>query len=162
MNKHWLNLHFKPNINVETTLGHRHWIDVILLTCFERCFVYVETMLIKQLSAQFSYSTRFQGWNNIGSSTLNRCNSIDVFANFETTSINVRPLSLIFNLISTLKQGWWKLTINVVSTLVQLWFVYQDFPMGKLFSNFLIDRCEIWEHLHSFREVNLCRVIPQL
>ena len=41
-----LNFHFPPNFNVETTLVHRRWIDVILSTLFQRCFVNVETTSI--------------------------------------------------------------------------------------------------------------------
>ena len=43
MNMRWLNFPVQSNINVETTLSHQHWIDVILSTLFQRCFFNVET-----------------------------------------------------------------------------------------------------------------------
>ena len=77
MNIYWFNFHFQPNINVQTTLVHRHWIDVILSMLFQRCFVNVETTL-----GQLSISTKFQRRDNIGSSTLNQYISIDVASTF--------------------------------------------------------------------------------
>ena len=74
MNIRWLNFDFQPDINLETTLGHRHWLNVILSTLFCQRWNNVD----KHRSAQLSFSTKFQRWNNVGSSTLNRHNSIDV------------------------------------------------------------------------------------
>ena len=82
LNMRRLNFHFQSNFNVETTLVHRRWIEVILSALFQCCFVNVETMLI-----------------------------------------NVRRLNFHFNEISTLKQRWWTLTINVASTLIERWCV---------------------------------------
>ena len=92
LNMRRLNFHFQSNFNVETTLVHRRWIEVILSALFQRCFVNVETMLI-----------------------------------------NVRRLNFHCNEISTLKQRWWTLTINVVSTLIERWcvcWVYRRSPNG--------------------------------
>ena len=35
-------------------------------------------------------------------------------------------LTIVFNQISYLKQFWWKLTIIIVSTLIQSWYVYKE------------------------------------
>ena len=68
---------------------------------FQRCFVNVETMSINIHRLNFHFqSTKFQRRNNVGSSSLNRRNSIDVvstlFANVETTSINIHRLNFHF------------------------------------------------------------------
>ena len=55
MNICWLNFSFQPNINIETVLGHQHWIDVILSTFFRRCFVNVETTLINMRRLNFHF-----------------------------------------------------------------------------------------------------------
>ena len=60
INIRWLNFHFQPNINVETTFGNRRWIDVILSTLFSQRWNNVE----KCSSAQLSFSTKYQRWNN--------------------------------------------------------------------------------------------------
>ena len=44
INIHWFDFHFQPNINVEATLVHRRWIDIILYTLFHCCFANVETI----------------------------------------------------------------------------------------------------------------------
>ena len=97
-NMRWLNFLFQPNISVETTLGHQHWIDVILSTLFCQHWNNVD----KHVSAQLSFSTKFQLWKNVGSLTLNWCNSINLFqrcfANVETTPINVRRLNFHFQI----------------------------------------------------------------
>ena len=100
MNIRWLKFHFQLTINAETTLSHQRWINVILSMLFQRCFVNVETTSINIRQLNF-HSTKFQPWNNIGSSTLNRYNSINsiiyyCFPNVETTSINVRRLNFHF------------------------------------------------------------------
>ena len=74
-----LNFHFQPNINVETTLGHRHWIDVILSMLFQRCFVNVETMSINIRRLNFHFQPNF----NVETTLVHRrwtdvTNSIDV------------------------------------------------------------------------------------
>ena len=51
----WFNFHFQPNINVETTLGHRHWIDVIVSMLFQSCFVNVETTSINIRRLNFHF-----------------------------------------------------------------------------------------------------------
>ena len=72
-NMRWLNFLFQPNISVETKLGHQHWIDVILSTLFCQRWNNVD----KHVSAQLSFSTKFQLRKNVGSLTLNWCNSIN-------------------------------------------------------------------------------------
>ena len=37
----FINFHFQPNFNFETTLVYRRWIDVILSTLFQGCFAKV-------------------------------------------------------------------------------------------------------------------------
>ena len=89
MNICWFNFHFQPNINVETTLVHRHWIDVFLSMLFQRCFVNVEATSITIRRLNFQFQPNFnvettlvhQRWINvILSKLLQRC-----FANVETT-----------------------------------------------------------------------------
>ena len=100
MNMRWLNFPFQPNINVETTLGHQHWINVTLSTLFQRCFVNVETTSINIRRLNFHFQPNFnvettlvhRRWIDVILSTLfQRC-----FANVETTSINVRRLNFHF------------------------------------------------------------------
>ena len=69
----WTTFPFQPNINVETTLGHQHWIDIILSTLFCQRWNNVN----KHTSAQVLSSTKSQSWNSFVSSTLNRRNSIN-------------------------------------------------------------------------------------
>ena len=75
-----LNFHFQPNFNVETTLVHRRWIDVILSTLFQRCFANVETTSINVRWLNFD----FQHWNSVEerwrSTLFQRWFNIDVFA----------------------------------------------------------------------------------
>ena len=60
--------------NLISTLK-QHWVINIESTwLYQRCFVNVETTSINILP----FSTKFQRWNNVGSSTLNRRNSINV------------------------------------------------------------------------------------
>ena len=89
------------NINVETTFGHQHWIDVIPSTLFQRCFVNVETTSINIRWLNFHFQPNFnveatlvdRRWINVILSMLfQRC-----FANVETTSINVRRLNFHFH-----------------------------------------------------------------
>ena len=100
MNIYWFNFHFQPNINVETTLGHRHWIDVILSMLFQCYFVNFETtsINIRRLNFQFQPNFNFETtlvhrrWINVILSTLlQRC-----FANGETMLTNVRRLNFHF------------------------------------------------------------------
>ena len=55
INMRRLNFHFQPNLNVETMLVHRRWIDVILSTLFQHCFANVETtsMNVRRLNFYF-------------------------------------------------------------------------------------------------------------
>ena len=75
-----LNFHFQPNSNVEATLVHRRWIDVILSTLFCQRWNNVD----KCTSAQFSFSTKCRRWNNVDerwrSTLLLRWFNFDMFA----------------------------------------------------------------------------------
>ena len=62
----------------------------------------------KHTSAKLSFSTKFQRWNNVGSSTLNGRNG-RCFVNVGRTSINVRRLNFHF-----------QLNINVETTLMNV------------------------------------------
>ena len=100
MNMRWLNFPFQPNINVETTLGHQHWINVTLSTVLKRRFVNVETTSVNIRRLNFHFQLNFNGetilvhrrWIDIILSTLfQRC-----FVNVETTWINVLRLNFHF------------------------------------------------------------------
>ena len=87
-------------MNVETTLDHWRWIDIILLILFQRCFVNVETTSINIRRLNFHFQPNFnvettlvhRRWIDVILSTLfPRC-----FVNVETTSINVRRLNFHF------------------------------------------------------------------
>ena len=74
----WLNFHLQANINIETTLVHytsnrRNSFNVVSTLFCQRC-----NNINKHTLTQLSFSTKFQCWNNIGSSTLKRRNSIDI------------------------------------------------------------------------------------
>ena len=56
-----LNFHFQPNLNVETTLVCRRWIDVILATLVCQRWNNFD----KYASVQLSFSTKYQPWNNV-------------------------------------------------------------------------------------------------
>ena len=100
MNIRWLKLRFQLTINVETTLSHRCWIDVILSILFQCCLVNVETTSINIRRLNFHFQPNFnvettlvhRRWIDVSLPTLfQRC-----FANFETTSINVRRCNFYF------------------------------------------------------------------
>ena len=76
--------HFQPNVNVETTLVHQHWIDVIRSTLFQCYFANVEGMSTNACrSAQLSFLTKYQRWNNVDnlwkSASFQRWFNVDVF-----------------------------------------------------------------------------------
>ena len=121
MNMRWLNFPFQPNINVETTLGHQHWINVTLSTLFQRCFVNAETTSTNIRRLNFHFQPNFNDettlvhrrWVDAILSTLfcQRWNTVD-----KCTSVQLS--------FSTKHQHWnnvderWQ--INVVSTLMCL------------------------------------------
>ena len=113
-------------MNVETTLDHWRWIDIILLILFQRCFVNVETTSINIRRLNFHFQPNFnvettlvhRRWIDVILSTLfQRC-----FANVETTSINVRRLNFHFqpniNVETTLMNVDDQRCFNVDSTLM--------------------------------------------
>ena len=115
-------------MNVETTLDHWRWIDIILLILFQRCFVNVETTSINIRRLNFHFQPNFnvettlvhRRWIDVILSTLfQRC-----FANVETTSINVRRLNIHFqpniNVETTLMNVDDQGCFNVESTLICL------------------------------------------
>ena len=76
----------------------------------------------KHTPAQLPFPTKFQRWNNAGSSMLGQRNSIDVVSTFFCLRWNnvdkcTSAHTFIFKQISTLKRRWWTLKINVESTL---------------------------------------------
>ena len=98
--EHTLTQISKLTINVETTLGHRRWINVIMSMLFQRCFVNVETTSINIRRLSFHFQPNFnvettlvhRRWIGVILSTLFQC----CFANVETTSINVSRLNFHF------------------------------------------------------------------
>ena len=50
-----LNFHFQSNFNVETTLVHQRWIDLILSTLYQRCFANFETTSINVRWLKFHF-----------------------------------------------------------------------------------------------------------
>ena len=75
-----LNFRFQPDFNVETTLVDRRWIDVMLSTLFWQRRNNVD----KWTSAQLSFSTKYQRWNNFDerwrSTLFQRWINVDVLA----------------------------------------------------------------------------------
>ena len=130
MNMRWLNFPFQPNTNVETTLGHQHWINVTLSTLFQRCFVNVETTSINIRRLNFHFQPNFnvettlvyRQWIDVFLSTLFQ----PCFVNVKTTSINVRRLNFHFqpniNVEATLMNVDDQNFFNVDSTLMCLLF----------------------------------------
>ena len=72
-----LNFHFQPNFNVETTLVHLCWVNVILSMLFQLSFAYVEITSINEHRLILSFSSKYPRWNDADErwrSTLNqRC-----------------------------------------------------------------------------------------
>ena len=119
MNMRWLSFSFQHNINIETTLGHQHWINLTLSTMFCQHWNNVN----KHTLAQLSFSTKFQRWNNVGSSTLNRCNSINVVSTlFCQRWNNVDKCTSAQLSFSTKYQRWNNVDERWRSTLFQRWF----------------------------------------
>ena len=129
----------------------QHWIDLILSTLFQHCFVNVETtsIMIRRLNLHFQSNFNnettlvHRRWINVILSTsFQRC-----FANVEITSINVRQLSLHF-----------QPNINLETTLMNLddqrWFNVDVFTgyMLKIFS-FPRPSHKFWENLKGVRVV---------
>ena len=77
MNMRWLNFPFQPNINVETTLGHQHWINVTLSTLFRRCFVNVETTSINVRRLNFHFQPNINAETTLMKLDDQRCFNVD-------------------------------------------------------------------------------------
>ena len=81
--------HFLANIGT-ANIGN------VLSMLFSQCWSNANEHKFTQLS----FLTKYQHWNNIGSSTMNRRNSFNVvqhcFVNVETTSIKIRRLHFYF------------------------------------------------------------------
>ena len=77
VNMRWFNFHFQPNINVKTTFDNRRWIDVILSTLFQLCFLNVETTSKNVRRLTF----HFQPNINVETTSMNvddqRCFNVD-------------------------------------------------------------------------------------
>ena len=141
MNMPWLSFPFQPNINIETTLSHQHWIRVVTLSkLFHRCFVNVETTSINIRLLNFHFQPNF---------------------NVETTLVHLRWIDVI---LSTLFQRWNhvdKCTLAQLSfsTKYQRWcvcwaclrtYIFQRGFLVGLYSVLLIIarlifKCEDWE-----------------
>ena len=83
INIRWLNFHFQPAFNVETTLFYRRWIDVILSTLFQRCFANVETTSINDVDSTFIFnqiSGSKQCWWTLTIKIFSTLTLVDVFA----------------------------------------------------------------------------------
>ena len=75
------------------------------------------------MSAELSFSTKFQRWNNVGSSTLNRRNSINIVSTlFWQYWINVDKCASAQLSFST-KHQCWNVDERWRSTLFQRWCV---------------------------------------
>ena len=124
MNICWLNFPPQPNINIETTLSHEHWIDVILSMLFCQRWNNVD----KHTSAQLSFSTKFQRWNNFGSLTLNQRNSFNVVSTLSCQRWNnVDKSTSAQPSFSTKYQRWNIFDERWRSTLLQRWFKFDLF-----------------------------------
>ena len=78
----------KLTINVETTLGHRRWIDVIWSTLFQCCFVNVKTTSINVRRLNFHFGPNI----NVETTLMNvddqqRCFNVDLFARSYTYNL---------------------------------------------------------------------------
>ena len=112
-------------MNVETTLDHWRWIDIILLILFQRCFVNVETTSINIRRLNFHFQPNFNvettlvywRWIDVILSTLfcQRWNNVDKCTSAQHS-------------FSTKYQRWyvcwvvlvyWLLTLNIPHT----WFL---------------------------------------
>ena len=106
----------------------QHWIINIESTqLYQRCFVNVETTSINIRGLKSHFQSNFnvkttlvhRRWIDVILSELfQRC-----FVYVETKPINVRRLNFHFQPNINIEQRWWTLTIKVVSTLIQRWFV---------------------------------------
>ena len=78
----WTTFPFQPNINVETTLGHQHWIDIILSMLFQRCFANVETTLINVSRLNFHFQPNISVETTLMTVDYQRCFNVDVFGHY--------------------------------------------------------------------------------
>ena len=129
--------------NVETTLGYRLWIDVIMLMLFQRCFVNAETMSINTRRLNFIFQPNFnvetilvpRHWIDVILSMLfQRC-----FVNAETTSINIRRLNFIF-----------QPNFNVETILVPRHWI--DVILSMLFQRCI---CQRWNNVDKYTSAQL-------
>ena len=96
---------FQPNIDIETTLNRSNSFNVVSTLLCER-----SNNVDKDTSAQLSFSTKFQCWNNFGSPTLNQRHSINVVStlfcqrwnNVDKSTSAQLLFSFCFNVDSTL------------------------------------------------------------
>ena len=133
MNMRWLNFPFQPNINVETTLGHQHWINVTLSTLFQRCFVNFETTSINTRRLNFHFQPIYQRWNNVDerwqSTLFQRWFNVDVFAalihHFLSNGTNCSLLGLEKTLItgSASINFYWKVVPKIWTWSLSDWWI---------------------------------------
>ena len=118
MKLRWLNFPFQPNINVETTLNQRNSIKAVSTLFCQRW-----NNVAKHAPVQLSFSTKFQCWNNFGSSTLNRRNSVNVVPMlFCQPWNNVDKCTSAQLSFSTKYQRWNNVDERWGSMLFQRWF----------------------------------------
>ena len=119
---------------------------------------------------KLSSSTKYQHWNNIGSSTLNWRNSFNVVSvlfcqHWHNDDKRKSAQLSFFNQILTLAQRWWTLTINVVSTLNQrccvCWVIAWALVLGdRPFPNLLFHQVLLFR-LYLRQYVNNLVIYPQ-
>ena len=100
LKQHWV-------INIESTQLYQHSINIRQLNFHFQSNFNVKTTLVHRRWIDVILSELFQ-----------RC-----FVYVETKPINVRRLNFHFQPNINIEQRWWTLTIKVVSTLIQRWFV---------------------------------------
>ena len=76
MNICWLKFHFQLTINVETTLSHRRWIDIIRSMLFQR-FVNVETTSINIGRLNFHFQPNYNVETMLMKVGDQRCFNVD-------------------------------------------------------------------------------------
>ena len=109
----------------------------------------------KHTSAQLSFSTKFQRWNNVGSLALNRRNSINVVLTlFCQRWNNVDECTSAQLWFSTKFQRWNNVDERWQSTLIQRWYVWRGFlryekiyPWGKFWRTRVVTGTKFVYHL---------------
>ena len=72
-----LNFHLQPNFNVERTVAHRRWIDVVQSKFFQRCLANVETTLINVRRLNFHFQPNINVKTTLIKIDDQRCFNVD-------------------------------------------------------------------------------------